>query len=123
MTIFEVIAERNDSSHPHAFAFRCRDLVADTFPRHLSAKLCKRQEHIQGQSSHGGGGIELLGDRHEANTLFVELFDDLGEVGEGAGESVNFINNYGVDLLRGDIVQKGSSPGRSMLPPEKPPSS
>jgi hypothetical protein len=42
----------------------------------------------------------------KVNTLFVELFDDLGEVGQGAGESVNFINDDGVDSLRGNIVQK-----------------
>jgi hypothetical protein len=84
MTVFEVIAHRDDSAHPHAFALRSSDLVPNTFSPHLPLKLRKGQKHIEGQSSHGGRGIELLRDRHKANTLFVELFDDLGEVSQGA---------------------------------------
>jgi len=44
--------------------------------------------------------------RYETYTLFVELLDDLGEVGQGSGEPVNFINDDGVDSFRGDVVQK-----------------
>jgi hypothetical protein len=104
VTILQVVAQRNHSTHPHAFALRSGNLVADAFPRYLALKLCKGQQHIQGQSSHGRGGIELLGDRHEADTLLIKLFDHLGEVGQGAGEPINFIDNHGVDAFRGDII-------------------
>jgi hypothetical protein len=64
----------------------------------------------KGVINHGGRGIELLGDRYETDALLVELFHDLGEVGQGAGEAVNFINDDGVDSLRGNIVQEFLQP-------------
>jgi hypothetical protein len=58
----EVIAQRNIASHPHAFLFRGGDFVADTLTGYLSLKLSEREQNIEGQSAHGSGGIELLGD-------------------------------------------------------------
>jgi hypothetical protein len=39
-------------------------------------------------------------------SFYFRCPSSLGEVGQGAGESVNFINDDGVDSLRGDIVQE-----------------
>jgi hypothetical protein len=39
-------------------------------------------------------------------TFYSGCPSSLGEVGQGAGGSVNFINDDGVDSLRGNIVQK-----------------
>ena len=38
--------------------------------------------------------------------MFVEHFDELGEVGEGSGETVHLIDNDNVDLAGSDLVQQ-----------------
>ena len=48
----------------------------------------KRQQHIQRQSAHGRGGVELLGDRYERHVVLVEQLDELGEVRQRAGQAV-----------------------------------
>jgi hypothetical protein len=58
VTIFEVIAQRNDSSHPHAFALRRGDLVADTFPCYPLAQTVQR---IRANSANSGGTGPMFG--------------------------------------------------------------
>ena len=83
--IVEVVAERHRATHPHAFALRSSDLVPDTLARDLPLKLRKGQQHVQRQPPHGAGGVELLRNGDEADTLFIELFHDLGESRPGSG--------------------------------------
>ena len=66
--------------HPHSFAFRGSYLVSDSFARNLPLKLCEGQQHVQGQSSHRTGGIELLGNRDEGHLPGVQNFNDFREV-------------------------------------------
>jgi hypothetical protein len=47
---------------------------------HLPLELGEGQKDIQRQPSHGCSGIELLGDRDEADTLLIEGFDDPGKI-------------------------------------------
>jgi hypothetical protein len=54
---------------------------------HTPAKpleLGEGQKDIQGQPSHAGGGVELLGDRHERDAAAVEDLDELGKIEERA---------------------------------------
>jgi hypothetical protein len=39
------------------------------------------------------GGIEGLGDRDEGHPMFVKQLDQLGEIGEGAGEAIDLIDH------------------------------
>ncbi len=76
----DVITQGHDSAHPHAFAFGGRDLVADAFPGDLALELGEGEQDVEGQTAHRSRRIELLGDRHERDTLGIEHFDHLGEV-------------------------------------------
>ena len=38
--------------------------------------------------------------------MFVECFDQLREVGEGTGETVDLVDNDNVDLASPDLVQQ-----------------
>jgi 2-hydroxy-4-carboxymuconate semialdehyde hemiacetal dehydrogenase len=48
----------------------------------LALELSEGEEHVQRQPAHGGGGIELLGDRDEGDAARIEQLDDSGEVGQ-----------------------------------------
>jgi hypothetical protein len=41
----------------------------------FALKPGKRQQDVQRQSAHGGGGVELLGDRDEGHTMLIEQLD------------------------------------------------
>ena len=60
--ILGVIAERRHAADPQPLALGGGDLVANALGGDLPLELGKRQQHIQGQSPHRGGRIELLGD-------------------------------------------------------------
>ena len=72
---------------------------------------------------HRGGRVELLSDRDERHALGVEDLDDLGEVGQRAGQPVDLVDDDDVDLPRRMSASSRCRAGRSMLPPESPPSS
>ena len=67
LAVFDVVAERRHAAHPHALLLGGGDLVADPLADHLPLELGKGQQDIQGQPSHAGGGVELLGDRDEGD--------------------------------------------------------
>ncbi len=74
------------AAHPHAFLLRQGDLVPDLFPGYLTLELGEGEEDVQREPPHGGGGVELLGDRDEGDAVPVEQVDDLGEVAQGTAE-------------------------------------
>ena len=53
----------------------------------------------------------------------VEQLDQLGEVRQRAGQPVDLVDDDDVDLPGPDVLQQRCRAGRSVLPPEKPPSS
>src|SRR5262245_13678475 len=111
------VAERNGSADPEALALRGRNLVAHPLADDLALKLRKREQNVEREPAHAGGGVEGLGDRHEGHAVLVEQLDQLGEVGEGAGETVDLIDHNdgdlagpdnGQKLLQGRAVERGS---------------
>ena len=64
------------------FALGGGDLVANALGGDFALELRKRQQHVEGQAAHRGGGIELLRDRNEGDAMRVEQFDQLGKVGQ-----------------------------------------
>src|SRR6476620_3938159 len=67
LAVFDVVAERGLTAHPHALLLGGRDLVADALAGDLALELGKRQEDVERQASHRRRGVELLGDRHKRN--------------------------------------------------------
>jgi hypothetical protein len=48
--------------------------------RDLPLELGKRQQHVQGQASHRGSGVESLRHRDEGDATGIEHLNDLGKV-------------------------------------------
>ena len=101
-----IVAQRHDATHPDPLPLGGGDLVADALAGDLALELGEGQQHVQGQASHAGGGVELLGDGDEAGALGVEHLDDLGEVGERAGQPVDLVDDDQVDLAGADIGEQ-----------------
>src|SRR5271169_1628285 len=101
LAIPHLIAQGKVTSDPKPFPLRCRDFVADPLRGDFALELGKGQEHIEGQPSHGGSGVELLGDRDERHAMRIEQFDQLGEVGQGPGQPIDFVHDYDVKLPGG----------------------
>ena len=106
MPVFEVIAERDHTAHPHAFSLGGGNLVPDSLSRHFPLKLGKGEKNIQRQPSHRCGGVELLGDGDKADALFVELLDDLGKVCQRACQPVDLIDDNGIDSFGCDVFEQ-----------------
>ena len=106
LSVFRVVAERYVATHPHAPAFGGGNLVSDPLAGDLAFELREGQEDVQGQPAHGRGGVELLGHGYEGRPSGVEGLDDLGEVGQAAGEAIDFVNHDGVDLLGRNVFEQ-----------------
>ena len=100
------VAERDRAADPQPLALGGRDLVADPLADDLPLELGKRQQHVEGQPTHAGGGIEGLRDRHERDGMLVEQLHQLGEIGQRAGQAVDLVDDDDVDLAVADIVQQ-----------------
>ena len=85
LLIHGIVSERRKAAHPHVLLLGGSDLVADALSRNLALELGEGEQHIEGQSPHGIGSVELLGDRNEGNAAGIEGLDDLGEVHKRAG--------------------------------------
>ncbi len=68
----QIVAEQRSAAGPLALAAGRRDLVPRPFGDDLPLELGERQQHVQDQSAHARGGVELLGDGDEADAAFVE---------------------------------------------------
>ena len=99
LLVSAVITEGYGAAHPHALPFRGGDLVTDPLAGDLALELGEGKQHVEGQPPHRGGGIELLGDRHERNLVGIEHLDDLGEVGKRTGQSVDLVDHHRIDLV------------------------
>src|ERR1700724_3591231 len=95
----KLVAEGNDSPHPHALALRGSNLVTDALARHFPLELREGKQNVESQPSHGSGGVELLSDGDEADALLVEMLYDLGEVGERSCEPINLVDHHRIDSL------------------------
>ncbi len=106
-----LVAERHEAAHPHALLLRGGDLVPDALAGDLALELGEGQQHVERQPAHRGGGVELLGDRDEGDAVGVEHLDDLGEVGERAGQAVDLVDHHRIDLAGVDIGEQALQGG------------
>src|ERR1700722_4149968 len=63
--VLDPVAQRDYAAHPHSLLFRSRDLISDPLARDFPLELGEGQQHVKGQPSHAGRGVERLGHRHE----------------------------------------------------------
>jgi hypothetical protein len=98
--------QRNHAAHPHSLLFRGGDLVPDALARNLPLELGEGQQHVEGQPSHAGRGVERLGHRDEEDAMGIELLDQLGEVGEGAGQPIDLVDDDHVDPSRRHVDEQ-----------------
>src|SRR4029077_16053761 len=109
--IADVVAQGRDSAHPHSLALGGGNLVPDPLARYLALELRERQQDVEGKASHRGGGVELLGDGYERDTIRIEQFDHLGEVGQRAGEAIDLVDDHHVDKSSPDVFQQALKGG------------
>ena len=76
----DVVAQHGHATAPEAFAAGSSDLVTRSLRDDLTFELSKGQEHVENEPAHGGGRVELLGDRHEGDLMLVKDLHHLGEV-------------------------------------------
>ena len=76
------------------------------FADDLALELRKGQQDIQGQAPHRGRRVELLRDRNKGRASRIEDFDDLGKIGERAGQPVDFVDDHGVDPTHRDVGEQ-----------------
>ena len=87
------------------FFFDAAILVADALAGDLALELGEGQKHVERQPPHGCRGVELLRHRDKRNVLVVESLDDLGEVGERAGQPVHLVDDDHIDFSGADVVE------------------
>jgi hypothetical protein len=64
------------------------------------------KEHVEGQPTHRGGSIELLGNRHKRHALRVEDLDHLCEVGQRSGQPVDFVHDHDIDQAMAYVFEQ-----------------
>ena len=106
LSVLGVIAERRHAADPKALALGGGDLVPDALGGDLALELGKRQQDVEGQPPHRGGGVELLGHRDEGHAVLVEQLDQLGEVRQRAGQAVDLVDDDDVDLSGSHILEQ-----------------
>jgi len=76
----DVVSENRVPTDPLTLLSRRRLLVARALRDDLAFELRERQEDIQRQAAQRVGGVELLGDGHEADSVLLEQAHHPGEV-------------------------------------------
>ena len=88
------------------FLFEAAILSRIRSPVTSRSNWAKDNRTLRGQSSHAGRCVERLGDRDERHLMGVEQLDQLGEVGERAGQPVDLVDDDHVDPVSANIVQQ-----------------
>jgi hypothetical protein len=88
-----LVAQGHGTADPDALALRGGDLVPHPLADHLALELGEGQEHIEGEPAHARSGVEGLRHRDEAHLMGIEGLDQLGEVGERAGQTIDLVDD------------------------------
>ncbi len=106
LPFLDVVAKRHIAAHPHALGLRRGDLVANALAGDLALELGEGKQHVERQTPHRGRGVELLGYRDKRGAMGIQHIDDLGEVGERAGQAVDLVDDDDLDLAGLDIGEE-----------------
>ncbi len=100
--------------------FEAASLSRMRSPVTLALELGEGQQHVEGQPAHARCGVERLGHGHERHPVRIEDLDELGEVGERAGEPVDLIDHHHIDEPRADGGQEPLQGGSVERPARSP---
>jgi hypothetical protein len=91
------------------------NFVADPLARDLALELREGEQHVQGEPSHRGRGVELLGDRDERHAVLIKELDQAHKVCERAAQPIDLVDDHGIDrtLLDGG-EQRGEGRAREV---------
>jgi hypothetical protein len=81
-------------------------LFAHALTDEFALELSEREQDVQRQPPHAGGGIELLGDRDERHRMLVEQLHELGEIGQRSGQPVHLVDDDDIDLSATEVAQQ-----------------
>src|ERR1700736_576738 len=85
------------------FFFEAAILSRMRSPMTSRSNCAKDNRTLRVKRPHRGRRIELLRHRNEGRALGVEDLDDLGKIGERAGQPVDLVDNHRVDPTRRDV--------------------
>jgi hypothetical protein len=80
--------------------------VVDALARNFALELRKRQQHVEGKTTHAGGGVESSRHRDKRDVKFIEEFDQLGEVGKRPCQTIDLVDDDDIDLSSANVVQQ-----------------
>jgi hypothetical protein len=75
--------------------------VVDALARNFALELRKRQQHVEGKTTHAGGGVESSRHRDKRDVMFIEEFDQLGEVGKRPCQTIDLVDDDDTALMAG----------------------
>jgi hypothetical protein len=104
LAVLGVVAEWRHAADPETLALGGGNLVTDALRGDLALELGKRQQHIQSQPPHRGGGVELLGHRDKGHAVSVEQFHEFGKVGQRASQAIDLVDHDDVHLAGPDVL-------------------
>src|SRR6516165_6588042 len=85
------------------FRFEAAILSRMRSPMTSRSNLREGQQHVEGQASHRGGRVELLRHRNKGRCPRIEDLDNLGKIGERAGQPVDLVDHHGIDPSGGEV--------------------
>ncbi len=106
LAVLRLITERRHPTHPHPLPLRGGDLVADALADDLALELREGQQNVEGQAPHRSRRVELLRHRDEGRSPRIEALDDLGKIGERAGQSVDLVDDHDIDPPHRDVSEQ-----------------
>ena len=80
--------------------------VVDALARNFALELRKRQQHVEGKTTRAGGGVESSRHRDKRDVVFIEEFDQLGEVGKRPCQTIDLVDDDDIDLSSANVVQQ-----------------
>src|SRR5437879_4018685 len=88
------------------FFFEAAILSRMRSPMTSRSNCAKDKQNIQGQAPHRGRCVELLRYGNEGRSPRIEDLDDLGKIGERAGQPVDLVDDHRIDAPRRDVGEQ-----------------
>jgi hypothetical protein len=105
-SVLGLVAQGHHTADPKALAFGGPDLVADALGGDLALELGERQQDIEREPPHRGRGVELLRDRDEGHPIGIEQFDQLGEIGKRARQTIDLVDDDDIDAVGSNVIEE-----------------
>ncbi len=106
----DVVAEDRRAADPLALPSRGAHLVARALGDRLAFELREAEQDVEHQPARRRGRAELLRDRDEGDLVFVERFQQPGEVEQRSGKAVHLVDHDHVDPARLDVGHEPREP-------------